>query len=129
MIDENILNSFKGKHVTIYAIDLKTVEDIDDMRQHLINKHGADNVIEKPSHFCTPERNYLKPWLPRMRTGIFNVVAGNYYIDILTSSAKGRLTPRHSYFPLSTLSVKDDRTLVAVVNKRTNGRLEYHLSY
>lgn len=105
---------------------LRGVEDIDSIREFLKNKYGADSVVETQSTFVVNGKPYIKPWLPRTRTGIFNVCGAMYYIETLTrSSENGRIKPRRSFFPLSVLSVQDNRTLIAMVNEERNEYVRY----
>lgn len=123
-----LLKKFNGQSIKATAVNIKCAEDIDDIRQHLFNKFGQENVTETDQHFLTGDRRYPKPWLPRERVGVFNLLGQNYFIESTQSSAEGRLKPRRSMFPISALSVKDENTLIGTVDAKQNFYIEYHLS-
>lgn len=123
------LQLFNGKKVLAeVAGNLKSVEDIDSIRELLTRKYGAENVIERTDSFLVNGKLYIKPWLPRTRTGTFHVKGDMYYIQATErSTEEGRIKPRKSFFPLTALSMQDSKTLVAMVNVERNEYLTYTL--
>lgn len=124
-ISKKSLKDFNGKSIKATAFNIKCVEDIDDIRTHLENKYGADNIQENEQMFIVKGKPYLKPWLPRERTGIFKVVGDQYCIEANSCSAVGRMNPRRSFYPLTALNIKDKNTLIAVIDANQNHFIEY----
>ena len=121
------LKSFVGKTVRATCMgNLKSVEDIDDIREHLINKYGADSVVEKPTLFIVKGKPYIKPWLPKERIGTFHLAGLNYYIKNKVSSTQdGRIRPRRSLYSIENLEVVDHSMLVLHINKARDEYLLY----
>lgn len=126
-ISKNILDLFNGKKIKATAINIKCVEDIDDIRLHLKMKYGEENIQENDNVFLVNDKVYHKPWLPRERTGTFNIRGENYYIEAESSSAVGRLKPRRSFYPINVLSIKDERTIIATIDSKKDYFIEYTL--
>jgi len=61
------------------------------------------------------------------RIGVFRVRENQYYIEAESSSAKGRLTPRRSFFSLDKVQYKDENTLVVTIDSVNDGVIEYTL--
>ena len=125
MIDKDILNKFNGSKVKVTAINIKCVEDIEDIKQQLINKYGA--VEDIGDAFLADGKKYIKPWLPRERIGVFKVYGEQYYIEIESSSAQGRITPRRSFYPLTALSVTGESSISATINSKLGHMINYQL--
>ncbi|WP_335951321.1 hypothetical protein [Acinetobacter beijerinckii] len=126
-ITEQQLQPFADAKIKATAINIKCVEDIDDIRQHLTEKYGHESVQEKNEAFIVNGKVYLKPWLPLERTGVFKIRGDQYYIQAETSSAEGRMTPRRSFYPITALSLKDATTLVATIDAAQDFKIEYTL--
>lgn len=126
---DKFLERFDGARIKATAFNIKCAEDNDSIREHLINKYGVENVEESQQCFTitNKDRRYPKPWLPRSRIGIFHRRGRDYFIENLEYSAKGRGTPRRSIFPVSSLRIKDSRTLVAIIDASRNFYIEYTL--
>lgn len=125
-MDESILNRFHGKAIVATAINLSCVEDIPSMLDALRVKFGVEPV-DRGTHFEVAERKYLKPWVPRVRYGIFRVIGQQYYIEMVDSSALGRLKANRSFYDLKNLSLKDERTLVSMIDRDKDFKIEYQL--
>lgn len=119
------INRFNNSRVKATVINLKCVEDIDDIRIHLQTKYGE--VTEDDQCFFANGKRYMKPWLPKERIGVFRVRENQYYIEAESSSAKGRLTPRRSFFSLDKVQYKDENTLVVTIDSVNDGVIEYTL--
>lgn len=121
------LQDFIGKRMTITCFNIKCVEDIDDIRQHLITQYGGE-ITETDNEFIVNGRQYTKPWLPRVREGIFQIYGNQYYIEIESSSTVGRMKPRRSFYPLSKLQIIDEHTLVTIIDAEKDHRIEYRVT-
>lgn len=126
-VSKQILNMFDGQKIKAIAINIKCVEDIDDIRIHLKNKYGEENIQENERAFIVKGKPYLKPWLPRERLGVFGVSGSQYYIEAESRSAVGRIAPRRSFYPLTVLSMKDEKTLISTIDAAQNHIIEYSL--
>lgn len=121
------LNKFIGKKIKAIAYNIKCVEDIDDIRIHLKNKYGEENIQENNQAFIVKGKPYIKPWLPRERIGTFNIRGDQYYIETESSSTEGRIKPRKSFYPTRVLSIKDEKTIIATLDSKKNFYIEYTL--
>ncbi len=119
------LERFKNSKIKATAINLKCVEDIDDIRNHLINKYG--DLTENEDAFFVNGKRYLKPWLPRERIGYFRIRGDQFYIEAIESTATGRLNPRRSFFSIEKLESKDNNTILAMIDPSINGVIEYSI--
>ena len=125
MISRSVLENFNGKKVKITAINIKCVEDIEEIKQHLIDKYGE--VQDNGDAFLANGKKYTKPWLPRERTGVFRIYGDQYYIESELNSAKGRMVPRRSFYSLNGLTIKNESTLVLILNSELDYRVEYQI--
>ena len=123
------LQMFNGKKIrAVVSGNMKAVEDIDDIRTHLQTKYGADNIKENPNSFIVKGKKYLKPWVPRERTGIFHVKGSMYYIETLERSTEdGRMKPRYSLYPIDKLTMVDPNTIHCMVKEDNNEYIRYTL--
>ncbi|MCE6003362.1 hypothetical protein KSB07_03175 [Acinetobacter junii] len=126
-ISKQQLAIFSGQKIKATAINIKCAEDIGDIREHLVSKYGQENIHENSDAFIVNGKVYTKPWLPRERAGVFKVRGEQYYIEAESSSADGRMSPRKSFYPISVLSLKDENTLVAILDIAQDFKIEYIL--
>lgn len=125
---EKMIELFNGKRISATAFNIKCSDDIDSIRDYLINKYGAENITENDLFFIVKDgKKHAKPWIPRNRTGIFKASKHHFSIETESSSAVGRLNPRRSIFPLSCLSFKDKDTLICMIDKKNNYYVEYKI--
>ena len=125
MATKEQLLPFVGKTIWATCEGLKCVEDIDDIRNYLLKKYGADNVTEFDTTFKVKDRVIPKPWVPRDRVAVFGLTGDVYYLTIQESSAVGKFNPRRSFYPISKLEVIDDKTLLVVVNASLGQFIRY----
>lgn len=125
-ISKAILAKFDGQNIKATVFNMNCLEDIDDIRNHLTAKYGAA-FTETNQAFIVEGKAHIKPWLPRERLGVFAISGEQYFITTDTAQYTGRLKPRRTFFPVRTLSVKDDRTLMATIDAAKNYFIEYTL--
>lgn len=121
------LKDFNGLMVKATAINIYCVEDLDLIIEKLKQKHGEDPV-DKGTYFLVAGQRIPKPWLQRERIGIFRLRGEFYCIENIEGSVDVNSLPKRSFYPVTNLQVIDDKTLLLILNKEKDYKIEYRVT-